>query len=141
MTIVFRTSTFFLVVVISVKTLSVMGSSLTEIHSSRFEHRVEQLLDESLRHRKEVDEIVEDGSNYVQALYSIANRSIIRGFEGLIGPSKVLLDGLRDIFGFSHKTGQTPSDRAKMHFCKTASIREDLYTTLSDFWLKKELVC
>lgn len=84
MTIVFRTSTFFLVVVISLKTFSVMGSNLADTRTSGFEHRVEQLLNESLRHRKELDDVAEEGSNMAQALYSIANRSIRRGSQVVI---------------------------------------------------------
>lgn len=76
MTIIFRTSTFFLVIVITVKTFSVLDAGRTVDSSSRFEQRIEQLLDESLRRREEVEERAEKGLDLVLALYSTMNRSI-----------------------------------------------------------------
>lgn len=76
MTIIFRTSTFFLVIVITVKTFSVFEAGRTVDSGSRFEQRIEQLLDESLRRREEVEERAEKGLDLVLALYSTMNRSI-----------------------------------------------------------------
>lgn len=78
MTIVFRGSTFFIVVVISLKMTVLMTNELHIPGENRLVTSVDRLIDESLRHRKEASESVDEACDLVCSIRAMAYRAICR---------------------------------------------------------------
>lgn len=91
MTIIFRTSTFFIIGVITLKaTTFVVGALSENTLADQFSAQIEQLVDEAVRFRNEVNEASDRVADMASALQLLGNRAINRAQTAMRGMAQVL---------------------------------------------------